>query len=555
MRITPVGGSDLLDGFLCDKGQFGFQYVSSGSRLKAPLIKKNGSFIPSSYDDALNLIVSQFKKRVSENGADSVGGIVSAGSSCEEIYLFQKLFKEGFGSNNIDFRMNIPHNSGEVGSVLDGSLEYSHLATSDGVFVFGVNPLEEQPVLGAYLRNRAKTKNTALFVAHPLRTGLEDCAEFSVRYKPGTEVYLIYGIISFIWNAGMEEKLSQITGFREFKQQVERNKLERIEEITGVSKEIIRKISAALLARNSLTIITNGEKEDLLLSAHNLSLFLKNAGKKEIRSGILPIFPQPNYRGAMKLISGNFNTGKIIDDALSGKLKALYILHSDPVFEFPDRGKIKAALKNLEFLVVQDIFLTETAEFADVVLPGKSPHAKDGSFVCSGGMMQNLQAGIKEDVADEWKTITHISNGIGYPMKYGSIDEIRNEITPILQKKESGGEKFAPVSFSEKAEKLPYTLLEEKNMFAGNRFILHCNAINAFFKPHAVLNPSDAGNLGLHQGDMVKIFNGKGELTIQVSIREDVPPGCIVMTNDIASPLNILTNAGEEITEVDIRKI
>ena len=138
---------------------------------------------------------------------------------------------------------------------------------------------------------------------------------------------------------------------------------------------------------------------------------------------------------------------------------------------------------------MQDIFLTETAEFADVILPGKSPHAKDGSFVCSGGMMQNLQTWIKEDVADEWNTITHISAGIGYPLKYSSIDEIRNEITPILQKRESGGEKFVPVPFPEKAENLPYVLMEEKNMFARNRFILHCNAINSFFKPHAALNP------------------------------------------------------------------
>jgi NADH-quinone oxidoreductase chain G len=431
MRITPDMNNNsnkgVLNNFLCDRGQFGFQYIFSNERIRTPLIKDKNGFVPISYEKAIDIIVSRLKKSIAESGVDSVGGIVSASCTCEEIYLFQKLFKEYIGSANVDFQSRIS-DSKQVNAILDESAEYSDLPGSGGFFVLGTNILHRQPVLGLYLRNLTKIKGYTLLLAEPYKTGMEDCATLSISYTPGTEAYLIYGLILCMLNPENIEEISHREGF-------EKITIETVEQATGVSKEILQKISSALLDKKSWTIIIDGEKESVLFSVHNLIMILNNMKKDITKSKILPVFSRPNHRGAMKIIQKSFNVRKIIDASLSGKLKFLYLLEVDPVSEFLDRKEIESVLKNVEFIVAQDVFLTETSQYASIILPGKPSYAKQGSFVCSGGIVRDLQEGIKENMESEWKTIIRIAEGLGYQMKYDTIDEIKNEMLPLLQKK------------------------------------------------------------------------------------------------------------------------
>ncbi|MCL5674159.1 MAG: NADH-quinone oxidoreductase subunit NuoG [Candidatus Omnitrophica bacterium] len=561
LRITPDRNNNcsnnsnhgILNNFLCDRGQFDFEYLSSGERVRTPMIKQNDGFIPVTYEKAMDMIVFRLKKSIAESGPDSVGGIISSASTCEEIYLFKKLFKDCIGSPNVDFRSRFS-DSGQVNAILDESAEYSDLPGSGGVFVLGTNILHQQPVLGLYLRNRAKRKGSTLLLAEPYKTGMEDCASLSVCYRPGTEAYLLYGLILCMLNPENREDLSRIEGFEEFRNSFKEITMEAVEQTTGVTKETMEKVSSLLLDKEGWTIIIDGEKESLLFSAHNLGMALNNVQKGRVKSKVLPVFSQPNHRGAMKLMPESCNARKIIDAALSGKLKFLYLLGSDPVSEFLDRKKMGAVLKNVEFIVAQDVFLTEAAQYASIVLPGKAPHAKQGSFICSGGLTRELQEGIKEGMESEWKTITRLAERLGYSMRYDIIDDLRNEMLSVLQKKDSCREKFLPVRIFEKPGKFPFVLVEGKNMFARDKFISRCGAIKFFFKPGVCISPSDAEKSGLMDGDAVTVFNNLGELKVMVSTMKDVQPGYAVMTDDIACPLNILKDSEEGFVEVDIRK-
>jgi len=622
--VLPCKSHVVSQGKLCIKGWNASDFVVSKERLTKPLMKKDGKFIEISWNEALDVVA----KKLKQYSPDFVATLSSAKCTNEENYLMMKFARAVLKTNSVDHCARLCHASTVVGLVKtfgSGAMTNSigELEDANCIFVIGSNTTEQHPLIVRYIM-RAKEKGAKLIVADPRLIPLTRFANYHLRHRPGTDVALINGLMNIILSEGLEDKefiKERTEGFGELKKVVEKYTPEYVEKITSVPKELLIKAARMYAeAKSSSVVYSMGITQhttgvDNVVSCANLAMLTGNVGKPS--TGVNPLRGQVNVQGACDLgalpnvysgyqsvadenIRAKFekawktklpqNLGltvvEMINEAAKGNLKAMYIMGENPMLSDPDINHVKKGLKNLGFLVVQDIFLTETAQLADVVLPGASYAEKDGTFTATDRRVQKIRKAIDPvgESKPDWQIICELAQKMGsHGFEYSSPAEIMEEIasvtpiyggmvyerlediglqwpcpskehpgTPYLHKgKFSRGKgKFFGIEFKEAAElpddEYPFILTTGRTIFHFHTGTMtrKSEALNREVPTGYVeINFKDAKELDIIDGEMISVQSRRGKIEIKARITERVPQKVIFIPFHFAeNAANVLTN-------------
>jgi formate dehydrogenase alpha subunit len=490
------------------------------------------------------------------------------------------------------------------------------------IFIIGSNTSESHPIIALEVMNAVRNEGAKLIVVDPRKIRMTEFADIWLREKPGTDVALINGLLNIIiseglYDADFVEKRTE--GFDELKEVVEEYTPEAVSEITGVPAEDLREAARMYASAETSSILycmgitQHISGTDNVMALANLAMVTGNVGKES--TGVNPLRGQNNVQGACDLGAlPNVFTGyqSVADEALRGKfeeawktslppdpgltvvemmhnaekgdIKGLYVMAEDPVISDPNSSRVIEGLKNLEFLVVQDIFLSQTAHYADVVLPAVSFAEKDGTYTNTERRVQRVRKAI-EPVGDskvDWVIISEIAGRMGYPMEYGSAAEIMEEIadlTPIYggisyDRIEDEGlqwpcrtaddmgtkylheglfsrglGKFQPTPYIEAFElpdeSYPIILSTGRILFQfhGGNMSRHSKGLDEI-RPEALveINPEDAEKMKISDGDMVELSSRRGSIVSKAKVTDKSPVGVAFMTFHYKeAPINRLT--------------
>ncbi|MES0329113.1 MAG: formate dehydrogenase subunit alpha, partial [Dehalococcoidales bacterium] len=627
-KIISVAGdrqNPASQGRLCVKGRYGIaQFVHSPERLTSPLIRKKGKLTEASWDEALDLVA----KKLKSYAPDEVAVISSAKCSNEENYVIQKFGRVVLGTNNVDHCARLCHAptvAGLAQTFGSGAMTNSigDIKEAACIFSIGSNTTESHPVIGFEVK-KAVRNGAKLIVANPRRIKLVRYADIWLRQRPGTDVALLMGMMKVI----IDEKLSNAAFIKErcenldsLKESLAGFSLDEAEKITGVSAGQIAE-AARLYAGNSpaalfysMGITQHSHGTDNVIATANLAMLTGNIGAAG--GGVNPLRGQNNVQGACDMgalpnvycgyqkvtepaVKEKFEAawGAILADtpglpvtemfdAISQeRIKALYLVGENPILSEPDAGHVREALKKLDFFVAQDIFLSESAALADVVLPAASFAEKDGTFTNTERRVQLIRKAVEppgQSRADWWITsqIARRMGAVGFDFEnparimdeiarltpsYGGISFKRLEAgslqwpcpdkkhpgTPILhtEKFTRGKGRFLPLEYKPSLElpddDYPLLLTTGRSIFQYHTGTMSRKVagLNAFRGEEMVeINPVDADRLGIADGDKVKVTSRRGEVVARARVTEVSPQGVVFMTFHFAeSPTNLLTN-------------
>lgn len=629
--VSPDPEAPANDIRLCSKGRFGFDFVNREDRLSQPLIKEEGKFREASWDEALDLVSEKFDNIKKEHGSDAIAGLSSATCTNEENFLFQKFMRATIGTNNVDHCARLCHASTVAGLVRafgSGAMTNSigEIRDADTILVTGSNTTESHPVIGLEVKKAVKD-GANLIVADPREIELvqEGDADIHMQQNSGTDVAWLMGMINIILEEGLWDKdfvEKRTENFEEFKESVQDYPPERVEEITGIDAEKLRKAALTYGEADKGTILfamgitQHSHGTDNVLAAANLAMVTGNVGRES--TGVNPLRGQNNVQGACDLGAlSNVYPGyqnvdvednqkkfeeawgvelspepgltvvEMMNAAEEGNVRGMYVMGENPMVSDPDIGHVEKSLENLDFLVVQDIFLTETAEYADVVLPAASFLESEGSFTNSERRIQKLNRALKPkgNTKPDWEIISELSTKLGYPMNYDCVNEITDEITEVtpiyggitserIKDKEGlqwpcrdeddpgtkflhkgefsrGLGKFHPISYRDPMEtpdeEYPMTLTTGRMYyhFHTRSMTGRSKGLNELVpEAYVEMNPADADSLGVEEGEKVKVSSRRGEIEIKTKVTDRVPEGTVFIPFHFAeAAANRLTNS------------
>ncbi|MDI6751540.1 MAG: formate dehydrogenase subunit alpha [bacterium] len=613
------------EGSLCVKGRFGFDFINCSDRLKVPLIKEpSGEFREATWDEALELIATKFSQIKAQYGSDSLAGISSARCTNEENYLFQKFMRQVLGTNNIDHCARLCHASTVAGLAISfgsGAMTNSidEIANADCILVIGSNTTECHPIIGLKIKQAVKN-GAKLIVADPRRIELAELADLHLQFRSGTDVSLLNGMAQVIIKEGLLNEgfiAERCEGFLEFKEAVLECTPEKVSQITGVpAGELIESARLYAQAERASIIYSMGITQhttgvDNVFAIANLAMLTGNVGKES--TGVNPLRGQNNVQGACDmgalpgLLPGYQKVAEAKDkfsvawgvslpekagltmlemfDECGKKIKAMYIMGENPMVSDPDITHIEKALKSLDFLVVQDIFLTETAKLADVILPAASFAEKDGTFTNTERRVQLLRKALQPigQSKEDSTIIVELASKMGYKMNYSSSSDIMAEIaalTPIYggisyQRLSSGGiqwpcpnpahpgtkflhkdkfsagkGKFQAVRYKPPAEtpdeEYPFLLTTGRMLYHYHTGSMtrRSKGLNEICKEgYLEINRKDAEILGIKEEDLVAVSSRRGVIKIKAKVTDKVPSKTLFIPFHFAeSAANILTN-------------
>jgi len=641
---APYHRSPVNEGKVCPKGTYAHEFVNSPDRLTKPLIKKDGKFVEATWDEALKLIASKFKSYK----PDECACLASARVSNEDNYAMMKFARGVLKTRHIDHCARLCHASTVAGLANifgSGAMTNSigDIAESKCVFIIGSNTFECHPLIGRRVM-QAKAKGAKFIYADPRLTPTGKQADLYLQFRSGTDVALFNGLMQEIIRNGWENKEfieKRCNGYEDLKKEVMKDEysLENVSSITGVPVEHI-KTAAEWIAKSGATAIlysmgitqhTTGV--DNVKSVGNLQMLTGNLGRPG--TGVNALRGQNNVQGAcdMGCLPVVYTASqKVIDEAAQkkfadawkfpdgiakgengyevttlmnvltekpGEIKCLYIMGENPMISDPDLPHVEHALKNLEFLVVQDIFMNETAEFADVVLPAACYAEKDGTQTSTERRVQMWRKAQDPpgEAKGDWEIIAAIAAEMGYAAQFPwkTSEEVFNEMasltpsyagmtyerlskpealhwpcptkehpgTPILH-----GEKFGmpdgkglmtaipfkwPVEVPD--DEYPFVLTTGRSIWQWHTGTMPRRAVDLEREEPTgwiEINTEDAKKLGIKDKELVKAKTRRGEITITARVTDDIKPGVMFIPFHYAEcAANVLTiNALDPIAKI-----
>ncbi len=627
IAITSPYDAEANLGHTCLKGRYAFKFYNHPDRLRSPMIKRNGEFEEVSWDEAYEFIVEKFNQIKSENGPDAIAGISSARTPNEENYLMQKFMRAVIGTNNIDCCARVCHSPTALGmqrafgtGAATNSIE--DLAFTDCILVIGANPTAAHPVTGARIKQRMMKGVTGI-VIDPRKIELAKYAKYHLQLRPGTNVALLNMMLYYIISENLEDKNfieNRTEGYEEMKAEILKLNMDELEEITGVKKELVREASIAYAtAKAAMEFHGLGVTEQMqgtftVQLIADLAMITGNIGKKG--AGVNPLRGQNNVQGAADMgcqphqgagyldvtnpeINEKYNLfynsrvpshigykiPEMFDAAINGKLKALWLIGEDVVQTDPNTLKVMKALDSLELLIVQELFMTETAKHATVILPGASFLEKEGTFTNGERRIQKVQKVVEpiEGTKSDGQIIVDIMNRMGYPQPdytaKGMLEEI-SQIVPFfagvtwenlgksglqwpvapdgtdtkmlhITEFKRGRGKFTFIDFEESNEiekhgkDYPYIIttnreLEHYNCGAMTR---RTGNVEILTEDVLLINPEDAKKEGINDGDFVCVESPRGKVDIKAQISNEMKPGILSSTFHFPEiMLNIITS-------------
>lgn len=606
---SPLSSHPLSQGRLCIKGWLGAEFVNHPDRLKTPLIRSGERLLKAGWDEALSLVTTRFKEIRDRCGPDSLAILTSAKGTNEENYLLMKLARAGFGTNNVDHVARLCHAPTVAGlSYAFGSgamtNPISSLAKADAILIVGSNTTEQHPLVTFHIL-RGKAMGAKIIVADPRRSQIADLAELHLSPRLGTDIAWINGFLNVIIQEGLldEDFISmRTTGFDEVREAVAKYTPEAVEKIAGIPAQILREAAiaygsadrAAIVYAMGITQHTTGT--DNVQALANLALATGNIGREG--TGVYPLRGHQNVQGACDmgalpdLYSGyqrvvqarekfeqawsrplpenpGLTATEMMYAAEEGRIRGLLIVGENPMMSYPDQNRVKQALLSLEFLVVCDIFPTETTELADVVLPAASFAEKDGTFTSTERRIQLVRRALPPcgESRPEWEVISDLLTRFGVSADYRSPADVMEEIarvTPIYggvsydrlgtegvqwpcpsrdhpgtgilhsEKFSIGLARSRPVEHREPFEapddEFPLLLTTGRSLyhFHTGTMTRRTSLLDREVPgPYVEMNPEDAQKAGIRSGQKVVVESRRGRLYIDARLTLDVPKGVL----------------------------
>jgi len=476
LKIQPSPEAPANGLATCIKGKFGWGFINDPMRLTKPLIRHGDGFREASWEEAIDFIARKLKEIRDKYGPDSIGLIANCTGSNEEAYLVQKLARAVIGTNNVDNcarYCQAPATEGlfrTVGIGADsGTME--DIYNSDLVIIVGSNTAEAHPVLAGKVKRAKKLRGQKLIVIDVRRHEMADWADLFIRIKPGTDVVLLNAVAKYLIDMGWIDREfieKRTVGFEEYRRSLEHYDLEYAEKITGVPKDVMVKMAEMIHEAKGVSILfgmgvtQHQSGSETATAISNLLLLTGNYGKPNC--GAYPLRGHANVQGASdfgalpRFLPGyervddeevreryekawgvklpttrGLTSTEMVDAALEGKLKAMIIFGEDKVLADSNRAKTTEALKRLELLVVVELFMTQTARLAHVVLPAAATLERDGTFVNTERRIQRFYKALDPpgECRPEWMIIQDIANALGANWNYKHPSEIMDEVARV----------------------------------------------------------------------------------------------------------------------------
>lgn len=634
IRYVKGGDSPVNEGMLCVKGRFGFDFIGSDARLTTPLIRKDGWLQPASWQEAIDLVASKFSSIKQTFGSNALAGFSSAKTTNEDNYAFQKFIRRELGTNNVDHCARLCHASTVTGleaSLGSGAMtnDIPSIKHSDVIFVIGSDTTAAHPIIASHIKQAIRHNGARLVVADPKRIELADHAELYIAQRPGTDVMLINGVMQQIIKNGWYDMAyieERVDGFDTLLQEVmsPSYSLDKVELVTGIKAEDIFAMAriigtakrTAVYYAMGITQHTTGH--DNVRSIANLQLLCGNIGIEG--GGINPLRGQSNVQGAcdMGALPNNFpgyqkvynplvhqkfaiewdaphlptETGltltEIIDAACKREVRGLYVMGENPVLSDPNQAHVLEGLEALDFLVVQDIFLTETAQYADVVLPSCSFAEKSGHFTNTERRVQRLHQVVNPpgEAKEDWVIIQELANAMGGNWHYSDVSEITNEIArvtpqyaglrweaipadgmqwPSNKNNPQGTRIMHQTQFTRgrgQMEAIPFRYAAEMpdeeyplilttgrvlEQFHTGTMTRKTKGLDNLAGPRAMISVADAEAMGIGNGEMLTISTRRGTIDIAAFVTKRMQTGVVFVPFHFAeSPVNKLTNTAKD---------
>jgi formate dehydrogenase major subunit len=631
---------------LCVKGRFGFDYVVHPERLMKPLIRKDGvpkvvddpidprnpwsHFREASWEEALDLAAKGLREIRDAHGARALAGFGSAKGSNEEAYLFQKLVRTGFGSNNVDHCTRLCHAS-SVAALLENigsgavSAPFTAAMDADVIIVIGANPTQNHPVAATYFKQAANQGKT-LVVMDPRGQALARYATHMLQFKPGADVSMLNAIMHVIVDEGLYDRQyiqAQTEGFERMRSHLREFTPEAMAPICGIDADTLRTVARKYATAQRAIIFWGMGISQHVHGTDNarclISMALMTGQVGRPGTGLHPLRGQNNVQGAsdaglipMMLpdygrvakdeVRERFEelwgtkldprpgltVVEIVDAIIAGEIRGMYIMGENPAMSDPDAHHARTALARLEHLVVQDLFLTETAMYADVVLPASAWPEKDGTVTNTNRQVQmgRVALPLPGDARQDLSIIQEIARRIGLDWRYEGPREVYAEMAramPSLNNitwerldrehsvtypcdspdspgrdivfgdrfpTDDGRGRFTPAAIVPPAE-LPDELypmvlttgrqLEHWHTGAMTRRATYLDAL----EPEAVasLHPRELGRLGVAAGESIRVMTRRGAIELKARADRDVPEGMVFIPFAfVEAAANILTN-------------
>ena len=625
-RVVGVEPSkdEVNNGLLCVKGKFAYNFINSKDRLTKPLIKKDGEFQKSSWEEAYQLIVEKLGKTKKQYGSDSIGVLSSARITNEENYLIQKFTRAVLGTNNIDHCARLCHGTSVAAlSIVLGSGAMTNpiedVKNASVIFVIGSNTTETHPVIGTFIR-KAKDNGAVLIVADPRKIPLADNADIYIDHRAGTDIALINGMINHIISEKLYDEAfinERTEGFSELVKGVEKYTPEYAATVTGVSEQLIKE-AAELYAKGprssifyGMGIAQHANGVETIYTLSNLALICGMLGQEG--TGINPLRGQNNVQGACDMgclpnlypgyqavtnqavkekfekawgVNLSSKEGLPVSEMMEKGMKAMYIVGENPMVSEPDTAHVEKTLESLDFLVVQDIFMTETAELADVVLPAASFAEKTGSFTNTERRIQKVRPAISplgetksdlvilEELMQAFGYSTEIKNAVDVMKEislltpsyegatYEKIDRKNGVFWPIKKDEEEGIKILHTKTFP----KGKATIISTENtppkediddyypiILTTGRILYHYHTMTMTDKTEGIMdissqgfaeiNSKDALKYGISKDDEIVITSRRGSVTANARISDRIKEGIIFVPFHFKDTLvNRITN-------------
>lgn len=635
VRMMPYKDGAANQGHSCVKGRFAFGYATHKDRIDQPKIRDSidEPWRVVSWQQAIDFAAKKLRLVQKTYGVKSIGGISSSRCTNEEAYLVQKMIRAAFGNNNTDTCARVCHSPTGYGlkqtiGESAGTQTFASVAQSDLVMVVGANPTDAHPVFASQLRKRLR-EGAKLIVLDPRDIDLLTTPHINdslhLPLKPGSNVALLNTFAHVIVKAGLEDKgfvasRCDDKAFQDWKAFIEQDihSAARCAEVTGVEESVI--VTAALQyakAGNAaiyygLGVTEHSQGSTAVMAIANLAMLTGNIGREGV--GINPLRGQNNVQGSCDMgsfphelpgyqhvsndsIRARFEKAwgvsldpepglripNMFDEALAGTFKGLYVQGEDIAQSDPNTQHVEAALSSLDFLIVQDIFLNETAKYAHVLLPGSSFLEKNGTFTNAERRINRVRK-VMAPLAgkEDWEATQALSNALGYPMNYNHPSEIMDEIagltpnfsgvnyelldelgsiqwpcnaenpkgTPIMHQEQfpNGKGKFVITEYTQTTERtnkrFPLLLttgriLSQYNVGAQTR-----RTDNQIWHEEDVLeiHPHDAEERGINEGDWLGISSRSGQTTLTARLSERMQAGVVYTTfHHPMSGANVIT--------------
>ncbi|MWL86388.1 formate dehydrogenase subunit alpha [Cupriavidus sp. SW-Y-13] len=623
VRMVPYKDGAANEGHACVKGRFAWGYATHKDRILKPMIraKITDPWREVSWEEAINYAASEFRRIQTQHGQDSIGGIVSSRCTNEEGYLVQKLVRAAFGNNNVDTCARVCHSPTGYGLKTTlgesaGTQTFRSVAKADVIMVIGANPSDGHPVFASRMKRRLRA-GAKLIVVDPRQIDLVDSphvrADYHLQLRPGTNVALVTSLAHVIVTEGLlaEQFIAERCEDRAFQQwrdfvALPENSPEAMEAVTGVPADTLRG-AARLYATGGnaaiyygLGVTEHAQGSTTVMGIANLAMATGNIGREGV--GVNPLRGQNNVQGSCDIgsfphelpgyrhvsdstVRAEFEVAwgvdinpepglripNMFEAALGGTFKGLYCQGEDIVQSDPNTQHVSEALSSMECIVVQDIFLNETAKYAHVFLPGSSFLEKDGTFTNAERRISRVRKVMPPQAGySDWEATILLSNALGYPMNYKHPSEIMDEIaalTPTFsgvsyQKLEELGSIQWPCN-AEAPQGTPTmhvdAFVRGKGKFIITKYVATDEKVNRKFplilttgrilsqynvgaqtrrtenvhwhdEDRLEIHPHDAEERGIKDGDWVGVQSRAGETVLRAIVSSRMQPGVVYTT-------------------------